>query len=531
MVLRNPTSVNLKHPTIASSFRTSMSLTSFHNSTVGGHRSSNNEHGLSSGAARSAIDQMKSSVFDVDPSCQGITHDDGVQAKPHNRDQRFLQNMPPQPPPGMFLHRGAAPSPPRPTLAEIGRSPTKSSVDIRPPDNAPDPQHVEMVLESLRVALRRRGAEGIQGLARNFKICDTNRSGKLDTDEVRKCLRLCQIQLEEDDFEALLAHLDSDNDREVDYDEFLKAVRGRMPASRRKLVVSVFGAIDANGKQDGNLDIEDIKGAFDAKMHPEVKAGKRSESSVLTEMLTNFEGKRGNRDGTVTLEEWVAYYEELSASIEHDDHFTLMVTGAWSNLFPPMGGLALPVPKATVDQLEKVLKEAIRTRSTGTSETKAVEKVFRDFDADNSRCVSFDEFCKAMERFGLSAGGSCTTESILALFERYDPDGSGELSYDEFVKGLYKLDAPPPTLNSARGAPPVEHGTSLPLPSERGEGRRPNPANPLVDGQACYARGRGGMLNGGFNQGISMPTPPSTAGAGGRSQTVNGFNKSSGIFR
>ena len=493
-----------------------------------------NQHGLSTGAARSAVDQMRSSVFDVDPSCHGRGFgDDGLQTKPHNRDQRFLgeNKKAPQPPPAMFLHRG----PPNPPLAEIGRSPTKSSIDIRPPDNAPDPQHVEMVLESLRAALRRRGAEGLKGLARNFRICDTNKSGKLDRDEVSKCLRLCQIQLEEDDFEALLTHLDSDGDRQVDYDEFLKAVRGRMPASRRKLVVSVFGAIDANGKQDGDLTIADIQGVFDAKGHPEVKAGKRSESSVLTEMLTNFEGKRGNHDGIVTLDEWVAYYEELSASIEHDDHFTLMVTGAWSNLFPPKGGLALPVPKATVDQLEKVLKEAIRTRSTGVSDTKYIEKVFKEFDTDNSRCVSFEEFCKAMERFGLAAGGQgsgCTTESILALFERYDPDGSGELSFDEFIKGLFKLDAPPPTLNSARGAPPVEHGTSLPLPSERGDGRRPNPANPLVDGQAHYGRGRGGMLNGGFNQGIAQPTPPQTAGAhGGRSQTVNGFNKSSGIFR
>lgn len=501
--------------------------------------------GMSSGAATNARDQMRSSVFNVDPSCMEgrVGGRDEVQTKPHNASARYLgeNRGVPQPPAAMM---GLPPRPPNPPLTEIGRSPTKSRVEVRAPVSAPDPQHVEMVLESLRGALRQRGAEGLQGLARNFRICDTNpKNGKLDADEVRKCLRLCRIELEHDDFAALLSHLDGDGNGVVDYDEFLKAVRGRMPICRRKLVVSVFNAIDQNGQQDGHLSVEDIAHVFDAKGHPEVKAGKRSETSVLTEMLTNFEGKKGNRDGTVTLEEWVDYYEDLSSSVEHDDHFAQIIIGAWSNLFPPkrpleQGGLPLPVPKAKVDALEKLLVEAIRTRSSGASETAAVEKVFKQFDTDGSGTIAFGEFTRAMERFGLLTGGhgdvsGCTPDSILALFERYDPDGSGALSYDEFIKGLYKMEAAP-ALRSARGAPPpTDFGTSLPLPSERGEGRRPPTANPITAGaDAHYGRGRGGMLNGGVNMGISATQPSAGAQAmGARSATVNGFNKSSGIFR
>ena len=34
--------------------------------------------------------------------------------------------------------------------------------------------------------IKKRGADGIQGLARNFRICDTNGSGQLDEEELAK---------------------------------------------------------------------------------------------------------------------------------------------------------------------------------------------------------------------------------------------------------------------------------------------------------------------------------------------------------
>ena len=35
---------------------------------------------------------------------------------------------------------------------------------------------VESVLDKMRYMLKKRGADGVQGLARNFRICDTNGS-------------------------------------------------------------------------------------------------------------------------------------------------------------------------------------------------------------------------------------------------------------------------------------------------------------------------------------------------------------------
>ena len=65
----------------------------------------------------------------------------------------------------------------------------------------------------------------------------------------------------------------------VDYDEFLKVVRGRMPPLRRKLVGMVFRRIDqlarkgGKGQGDGLLTADDLIGAFSGKDHPDVRAG------------------------------------------------------------------------------------------------------------------------------------------------------------------------------------------------------------------------------------------------------------------
>lgn len=70
-------------------------------------------------------------------------------------------------------------------------------------------------------------------------------------------------------------------------------------------------------------------------MHPEVKSGRRSEDEVLTEFLETFEQHHntihGNKaDGKVTPEEFLEYYANVSANIDSDAHFELMMSNAWN---------------------------------------------------------------------------------------------------------------------------------------------------------------------------------------------------------
>jgi Ca2+-binding EF-hand superfamily protein len=87
-----------------------------------------------------------------------------------------------------------------------------------------------------------------------------------------------------------------------------------------------FAKIDKDS--NGSLDVQDIIGLYDASKHPDVISKKRTATEVLREFLETFD-VGGEVDGIVTLSEWENYYANISASIDDDDYFELMIRNAW----------------------------------------------------------------------------------------------------------------------------------------------------------------------------------------------------------
>jgi Ca2+-binding EF-hand superfamily protein len=56
---------------------------------------------------------------------------------------------------------------------------------------------------------------------------------------------------------------------------------------RKSLAEKAFKIMDKN--KSGTLDITDIRGVYNAKKHPDVIAGKKTEDEVLGEFLDTFE--------------------------------------------------------------------------------------------------------------------------------------------------------------------------------------------------------------------------------------------------
>ena len=102
---------------------------------------------------------------------------------------------------------------------------------------------------------------------------------------------------------------------------------------RASLCKRAFAKMDTDGS--GELGISDIKSVFNASKHPDVISGKKTEDEVLFEFLDTFEAHHSDcvddkRDGTVTMNEWLEYYNNVSMSIDDDRYFELMMTRAWN---------------------------------------------------------------------------------------------------------------------------------------------------------------------------------------------------------
>jgi len=81
--------------------------------------------------------------------------------------------------------------------------------------------------------------------------------------------------------------------------------------------------------------MDDIKDTYDAKRNSDVLLGKRTEQAVLNEFLETFEAHHNmmnnqEKDAQITPEEFLDYYKSISASIDDDNYFALMMNNSWN---------------------------------------------------------------------------------------------------------------------------------------------------------------------------------------------------------
>jgi Ca2+-binding EF-hand superfamily protein len=160
---------------------------------------------------------------------------------------------------------------------------------------------------------------------------DDDNSRNLDFTEFSKAVRDYRVGIDQATTKLVFDGFDRDKQGTIDYEEFLRGVVGTMNPFRLKLVEQAFQKLDKDGS--GVIELNDLKGVYDAKNHPDVKGGKRTEEEILGEFLETFEMHHniggGTRDQKITKEEFTEYYNNVSASIDNDQYFELMMVTAW----------------------------------------------------------------------------------------------------------------------------------------------------------------------------------------------------------
>ena len=142
-------------------------------------------------------------------------------------------------------------------------------------------------LLKFREKLAARGTRGIMGIRRSFKICDDDNSHSIDFAEFAKLMKDYRVGLSDPEIKKLFGIFDMDGSGVVDYDEFVHGIVGEMNDFRKSFVKRAFMKLDKNG--NGQVETDDLRGTFNAKNHPDVRQGKKTEDEVLAEFLDNFE--------------------------------------------------------------------------------------------------------------------------------------------------------------------------------------------------------------------------------------------------
>ncbi|KAG7219018.1 hypothetical protein INR49_005918 [Caranx melampygus] len=177
---------------------------------------------------------------------------------------------------------------------------------------------------------------------------DSNRS--LDFKEFMKGLNDYGVLMEKQEAANLFQQFDRDGSGTIDFEEFLITLRVNiqsrgqetgercvlttviwclqppMSKARKEVVMQAFRKLDKTG--DGVITIEDLQGVYNAKYHPKYQNGEWTEDQVFRKFLDSFDSPY-DKDGKVTQEEFLNYYAGVSASIDTDVYFIVMMTNAW----------------------------------------------------------------------------------------------------------------------------------------------------------------------------------------------------------
>lgn len=140
--------------------------------------------------------------------------------------------------------------------------------------------------------------------------------------------------------------------------------------------MTFFNFLDLNN--DGFVEIEEFKNKLNPAKHPAVLEGRKAEKQIQEELYESLElfitayGK-GPNFTKFTKEDFIFYYTNISASIENDEYFGIMLKNCW-NMEATVAGESMKInlssepEKATA---EEKMKSGQESRSSPFKKTVA----------------------------------------------------------------------------------------------------------------------------------------------------------------
>lgn len=193
-------------------------------------------------------------------------------------------------------------------------------------------QETAELLDYFRRTLAGRAGNGLISLRRIFNIVDKDRSGKVSIAEFSSIMREFKIDLSNEQINTIFKIFDLNQDGALSYDEFLAGVRGQLSEFRIYLVQKAFDKLDPTNQ--GFVDIQEMFSQYSVDRHPAVVEGRKSEEQVLAEFFDTFEVHHnltvgGSNDPRVSREEFLTYYDNVSATIQDDEAFANVIDATW----------------------------------------------------------------------------------------------------------------------------------------------------------------------------------------------------------
>ena len=190
----------------------------------------------------------------------------------------------------------------------------------------------EEPISILRKKVFARGPRSIMSLRRTFMLYDEDKNHHLSFKEFDKFINDYRINITNEEKDKIFKLFDKDNSNSIDYNELVKGLVGEMNNYRKQIIERVYEKLDKEKK--GTISFDTIINNYDPYKHPQVLSGERNAQEILCRFIDLFEyhfnllnPDKDNEE--VTKEEFLEFYNFISACFDDDKYFENVVSRIW----------------------------------------------------------------------------------------------------------------------------------------------------------------------------------------------------------
>jgi Ca2+-binding EF-hand superfamily protein len=188
-------------------------------------------------------------------------------------------------------------------------------------------QYIDLnsLLSRIRTRIVERGAVGVKGIGRLFRIGDDNNDRKIDlVNELPKLMGDIGVVVNKTELQELIRLLDRDGNGVINYEEFLFQMSPPLSEARIQWINKAFDKLDADG--NGYVSIADLDASHNPQATELLRLGRSSANDIFANLLRSYDT---DADGIITRDEFIDYYRQISPSIDTDEYFAQMIKSAW----------------------------------------------------------------------------------------------------------------------------------------------------------------------------------------------------------
>ena len=313
--------------------------------------------------------------------------------------------------------------------------------------------HVDALILNIRNKLAKRGLLNLINIESRFRELDEENAQELDIKLFTQICTEFDFGLTKEEIEELFVSFDKDERGMVNYDDFIRVLRGELNENRKNLIQNVFKHLDIDNK--GYLTIEELLNIYQPKYSHEFLEEKKSEEESITIFEQSLKGNHKYLNGddasvkNIDPEEFEDFYESISMMIQNDDTFKDIVLKTW--------GLIKDEPEEEENENEKenekeefkenneednIDNNDIENNEQEVNEEKEEikeekkEKKIVDKEIEFRKEILNEENIDIF-RDKLGARGIITVMNFVSQLRQYDRKGDKELSYSDFAEVIY----------------------------------------------------------------------------------------------